>query len=760
MNKFTRSWDWLTAVLVFLLLQVSAARLVTTNWAAHLYYAETLAALGAILGLALGASRFKRAAVLWLVVGYTLVVVPWQISGASDAESLSDRLQQVGGLLLVSLGQFMHRQPVKAPLFFVGFACLVFWLLSIAAGYWAARHRNVLVAIIPSGILVVVIQVYANYQVRGSWWLGVYLLLALLLVGRAYFLHNEKEWAERRVYVHDEAWTNILGALFTVALTAVLLAWLFPTSISSMQAATDTWTKITRGIRDRLSNAVTSLNGPYGRPGANFYGTSLTLGQDAAVGDSPVFTVNVLDPPASSLRYYWRGRVYDAYRNGQWSVSPGSTRDFNPTSGNLKVADTQDRTVAQLRFTLQLPTQSLIYAPSEPVWLDHPASVQVTPVETGLDDVLSWQAKTTLAAGNRYVVRAEIGNPNVEQLRATAAIYPKWVQDRYLEVPDSLRGEFRALAERVTAGQDSPYDKAIAITSYLRATLQYSTNVPAAPEGRDPIEWVLFSYKKGFCNYYASAEVLMLRSIGIPARLAVGFAEGEYTAGTYVVRRRDAHAWPEVFFPGLGWVEFEPTASQQPLVRSDPLAQSGGATPNRNLIRPLDDAERPGLRPSTAQTTPRAGALNFAAVAPVMLMILSVIAAALALYLFYQHRIYNLIPVFLEQAFERTGVAAPTWVGNWSLWNRLLPVERAFVSINLGLRWLGRPAAIDATPAERAANLKDLLPQAAEHIEAVASELETGLFTPHPADVSRARRSGWLVILHALRARLRYFLGV
>src|SRR5512135_461723 len=110
-------WDWLTAVLLFLMMQVSAARLVTTNWAPYLYFAESLAAFGTVLGLALGASRFGRRGLIWLTFLYTLVVVPWQISSASDEKLLQDRLVQVGRTLAVSLGQFMQRQPVKASLF-------------------------------------------------------------------------------------------------------------------------------------------------------------------------------------------------------------------------------------------------------------------------------------------------------------------------------------------------------------------------------------------------------------------------------------------------------------------------------------------------------------------------------------------------------------------------------------------------------------------------------------------------------------------
>ena len=246
------------------------------------------------------------------------------------------------------------------------------------AGYWTARHRNVLVGIIPSGIIVILIQIYANYQSHGSWWLAVYLLIALLLIGRVYYLQSERAWSERRVFVNDEAWSNILGGLFLTVSVAVVIAWLLPTSISSVQAATDAWTKMTRGVRDRLSNAVTSLTGPNGKPGVNFYGTNLLLGQNAAVGDSPVFKVEVLNAPDSNLRYYWRGRVYDHYSHGEWTTSPAATLDFQPAAGDLKVPYATNRSLAQLRFTLQFPTQSLIYAPSEPVWTDRAANVQIT----------------------------------------------------------------------------------------------------------------------------------------------------------------------------------------------------------------------------------------------------------------------------------------------------------------------------------------------------------------------------------------------
>ena len=135
---------------------------------------------------------------------------------------------------------------------------------------------------------------------------------------------------------------------------------------------------------------------------------------------------------------------------------------------------------------------------------------------------------------------------------------------RYLQLPDSFSARIRELAQQITAEEQTPFDKALAITRYLRENIVYETNISALPEGKDPLEWFLFDSQKGFCNYYASAEVLMLRSIGVPARLSVGFAEGEAIEGSdrFQVKYGDSHAWPEIYFPGYGWVEFEPTASQ------------------------------------------------------------------------------------------------------------------------------------------------------------------------------------------------------
>jgi hypothetical protein len=114
----------------------------------------------------------------------------------------------------------------------------------------------------------------------------------------------------------------------------------------------------------------------------------------------------------------------------------------------------------------------------------------------------------------------------------------------------------------VTAPARSAYDRAAALEHFLRTAYGYTLELPAEPEA-DPISSFLFERRRGHCEYFATAMTIMLRTLGIPARLVNGFQTGEYNevSENYIVRASDAHTWVEVFFPELGWVAFDPTPS-------------------------------------------------------------------------------------------------------------------------------------------------------------------------------------------------------
>jgi len=127
------------------------------------------------------------------------------------------------------------------------------------------------------------------------------------------------------------------------------------------------------------------------------------------------------------------------------------------------------------------------------------------------------------------------------------------VKERYLKLPSSITQRTRQLAQDITQGLDNPYDKVAAVTEYLRQNITYKDKIPATPRDRETIDWFLFDIQVGYCNYYATAEVILLRALGIPARWAIGYAQGErLETGMYLVRELNAHSWPEVYFSGIG----------------------------------------------------------------------------------------------------------------------------------------------------------------------------------------------------------------
>jgi len=184
-------------------------------------------------------------------------------------------------------------------------------------------------------------------------------------------------------------------------------------------------------------------------------------------------------------------------------------------------------------------------------------------------------------------------------LRRAGTDYPAWVLERYLQLPPGLPERVRERAEAVTAAATDPYSKAEALQTYLR-NIEYDEKIDAPPAGVDAVDWFLFEIRKGYCDYYSSAMAVMLRTLGIPARVARGYATGEDNQDlkAYLVRESDGHAWTEVYFPEYGWIEFEPTASEELLVRPpDPegATSSVGGFPAGASGEPTEEPEDPGF---------------------------------------------------------------------------------------------------------------------------------------------------------------------
>jgi transglutaminase-like putative cysteine protease len=161
---------------------------------------------------------------------------------------------------------------------------------------------------------------------------------------------------------------------------------------------------------------------------------------------------------------------------------------------------------------------------------------------------------------NSYEARSDIAQPTPAQLRAASHDYPPEVLLNDLQTPGSLDPRISRLAEQVTVSERNNYDKAAAIERYLRTNFKYTLQLPRTLQ-RDPLVVFLFERKQGHCEYFASSMAVMLRSLGIPSRVVNGFRTGEFNDLTsqYLVRASNAHSWVEAFFPGYGWIGFDPT---------------------------------------------------------------------------------------------------------------------------------------------------------------------------------------------------------
>jgi hypothetical protein len=173
----------------------------------------------------------------------------------------------------------------------------------------------------------------------------------------------------------------------------------------------------------------------------------------------------------------------------------------------------------------------------------------------------------------RYVATSDLATPETAVLRQTGDQYSPAVLLTYLELPP-LDLRVARLAEQLAATASNNYDRAAAIESYLKSNFAYTLELPQR-RPRDPVADFLFERKRGHCEYFASAMAVMLRSLRIPARVVNGFRGGEFNAltGSYVVRARNAHSWVEVYFPGQGWVAFDPTPPSG--VLNEPLGRAG-----------------------------------------------------------------------------------------------------------------------------------------------------------------------------------------
>ncbi|MFC3960322.1 transglutaminase domain-containing protein [Halovivax cerinus] len=290
------------------------------------------------------------------------------------------------------------------------------------------------------------------------------------------------------------------------------------------------------------------------------------------------FTIDSEEPA------YWRTGIYDRYTGDEWITTGGSTAYDGPLSTPPGRTDRLTQTV-----TVESPVQVM------------PAAASARSIDgemttfTEVDEHGQIYPSVPLTEGDQYTVESAVIDLDPSRLHSAGSEYPESIAARYLQQSDGQSDAFAARTDAIVEGADSPYETALRIESHLRDSKSYSLDVDR-PDG-DTASAFLLEMDEGYCVYFATTMVMMLREEGIPARYATGYTEGEQIDGdTWVVRGTDAHAWPEVYFPGVGWVPFEPTpADERDDVHQDRLES---ARENDNPDVDTDESEPEGPDPS------------------------------------------------------------------------------------------------------------------------------------------------------------------
>jgi hypothetical protein len=789
-----RWWDLSAALLLLAALITAGMRLVATEWTDHLDLVYTMTFLGVLAGLALGQSRFSRPWTVALGLAYSLFFIPRQLSLAliSTPESTlwTERLAGLSRRLAISITQLLQEEPVQDPLLFVFLVSSLTWVLGVQAGYGLTRYARSWRAILPTGVAVLVIQTYDPFVTSRAWYLAVYLLFTLLFVARVNYLRHRAHWRRELFSLPSYLGPETARVTLQITIAIILVAWSVPAVATALSPAQDAWQHLTRpwiSLRNRLEHAVVSLRDQASAV-YNVHRDNLALGQGGQLSDDIALVVEPQHDIPIGSRYYWRARVYDTYADGEWHTTiVSATQAVVPGYLPLLFPEVTAGRTSAFTITTALPI-SMLYLPGQPSFLSHAAQADLALNPDGTVDIVALHAKPPLNGGATYRVRASVNAPTIAQLRSAGTDYPAWVTDRYLQLPPNITPRFWELARQFTAGRDNPYDVAAAITTYLRHTIQYNEVVSPPPSGQEPLDWFLFDYRKGFCNYYASAEVILLRSLGIPARLASGFAQGERQVGgdiympgrgdnppwsedsdVYVVKQRDSHTWPEVYFPGFGWIEFEPTAAQpqldRPLGEDEPGIGEGGPRPLSFDVDPGEPWEILREEFPRPMGDPLSGSDAGSGSRLWTVLTLSVLGTGLILIAIIWRRRFGpeqpVLPILLEKGLRRLNIDLPALPNRWIVHATLPFLTRAYMQINYALVRLDAPPEPADTPAERAEALRHQLPQATGPAECLLAEYHAAVYGRRPGDLHVAQQAGqtirslsWKAAIHRLVDRL------
>lgn len=611
--------DWLTLVLALGATFSVSLGLERSGWSDEMPPITLVSVVALVAALLLARSGLSILAAWPLAVLGGALVVFWQTLEMVGPGNLEQRLDAIYLRFETWFDLAFNGGVSKDSLPFDVLVLSLTWLGVFVFGWSVYRWQNAWIGLIPGGVTLFLDMALVGDDLEGS--VLLYMLFGFLLVMRTNLMGRMHTWRREGTsypplisfsFLNFSTWTLIL-------LTAV--AWIAPVGPFSTPAPVES---LITGMEEIGVNFV-RLSGPLHVkrvvPVHNYTGV-LPFQGSIDLGDREVLTVRVNDLSVSgTLRL--RGAVYDEYGGGGWTAGPRTSVDLPAYIEESLKADIDSGQVKGQIIPLTITVErksvvgTVLFSPGEPVSASLPFDVEAPSagfhiidlllpnggegladdeilslarsrlgenyvgltvdrderqglVHVGvmsvngesLPDSLVARPPNRVGEGRSYNISGFIPIVPPEDLREAGDSDPLWVLNQYLQLPDELPERIGSLSADIAATGENRYDKAVLVQDYLRQ-FPIDFNIPDTPPNRDTVDYFLFDSQKGYFDYHASAMTVMLRTLGIPARLAVGFvideADKDPESGSYSIRDRNSYAWTEVYFPGYGWIAFNPS---------------------------------------------------------------------------------------------------------------------------------------------------------------------------------------------------------
>lgn len=582
-------------------------------------------ALGLLCGLLVAKSRSFSQAVLHVgacILGYWLAI--FATSLLAYHVSVLTILASLRSVIANGFTLSGTQDSTMVFLFYLAFLC--FFLGYFGSWLIYRAHLPWLVALVYVAIMIVNLNYISK---RDLTFLMVLLAGSLiLLIARVQLTNQLMQWKNEGLYT-DKTWLRSLTSRFLrvsaiFALLILPLSWLLPVAsepasgVAFWNSLDNAWANLTHGNLPALSNPG-SLFSPYNPP-ANFFGDQLTITGSVNLPNGPVLSYLT---GSSSQGVYLEGFTFDTFDGHTWTAQASASSQSYDAKAQLPL-DTMNASYNALTTSItviQPPegTKHYIFAPAQPSTF----TVPVTVFTDATGSITSaWTQTAALHPNESYQVTSEISAAlpsdlaNVPFLKQdptgwTADPNYRALQQYYLQKPANLSPEVLATALNWTNGTNNVYSAMLALQNHLNnpANFTYSVSNPPVPQNIDAVTWLLHS-RSGYCTYYATAMTVMARLLGIPARVVSGFSQGHYDPQqkAWVVAGSDAHSWVQVYFPGYGWVNFDPTPGfslDRPTAPTTTPPPAKTSTPAQAHSSPTPQKGKAGGQPTA--TTPRNG---------------------------------------------------------------------------------------------------------------------------------------------------------